>query len=396
MKFKLLPILLSLMSICLSQAQFVDQFDGTLMAHPGKTPPGWTVASGDGNVSIRFIQQDSFASIFVDASEDKRNIWWAVIRGQVTGLDMKKLIEPENELRVEARIRVSHAPRRVNLHFNHQRTTDFHSHLMEYDIPDTNGWHVISMTTRDFDVQEDDKIHVQMALMDWGLGKYRVDVDYISVDVVNEDMVNRDKGYKLLYHPPVPDPAVFGKHLRADQDAIIDLAYPDMNFNRWNALNDTGSVTLLTVSSTQIVLLRWDFSELKGKNIKGSGLLELTSYAIQRAPEYEKDFGMVRITEILDGDEHWEQEKVTYHSFCMNLPFEKVLNPQMVIDYPLAEKRGQKSLFTISEPVLQRLLDGKSKGLAIRPLGAVVASFYAMEDKDGKFAPVLHFNLVGE
>ena len=49
-------------------------------------------------------------------------------------------------------------------------------------------------------------------------------------------------------------------------------------------------------------------------------------------------------------------------------------------------------MFTISEPVLQRLLDGTTKGLAIRPLGAVVASFYSMEYKGGKYAPVLHFN----
>jgi hypothetical protein len=102
---------------------------------------------------------------------------------------------------------------------------------------------------------------------------------------------------------------------------------------------------------------------------------------------------MVRITEILDGYESWEQEKVTYRSFCMDLPFKRVFNQQMVIDYPVAEQRGQKSLFTISEPVLQRLLDGTTKGLAIRPLGAVVASFYSMENKDGKYAPVLHFNV---
>jgi hypothetical protein len=184
MKLTLLLILSSLMTIFLSKAQFVDQFDDTLKEHWGKTPPGWSVAAGDGNVSISFIQQEGFASILVDASQDKRNIWWAIIRGQVSGLNMKKLIEPENELRVEARIKVSHAPRRVNLHFNHQRTTDFHSHLMEYDIPDTNNWHIISMTTRDFGVRENDKINVQMALMDWGLGKYRVDVDYLSVDVV--------------------------------------------------------------------------------------------------------------------------------------------------------------------------------------------------------------------
>jgi hypothetical protein len=39
------------------------------------------------------------------------------------------------------------------------------------------------------------------------------------------------------------------------------------------------------------------------------------------------------------------------------------------------------------------MLDGRTLGLAIRPLGAVNASFYSMENQEGKFAPVLRFNL---
>ena len=84
MKLTLLLILSGLMTICQSKAQFVDKFDGNLKEHRGETPPGWSVASGDGNVSISFIQQEGFASILVDASQDKRNIWWAIIRVQVS------------------------------------------------------------------------------------------------------------------------------------------------------------------------------------------------------------------------------------------------------------------------------------------------------------------------
>jgi hypothetical protein len=43
--------------------------------------------------------------------------------------------------------------------------------------------------------------------------------------------------------------------------------------------------------------------------------------------------------------------------------------------------------------VLQRLLDGRTLGLAIRPLGPVDASFYASEFENGRLAPRLHFNL---
>jgi len=393
LKPALLFILFLVLSIYPSQGQFIDHFNDPSKKQLGETPKGWGVASGDGNVTIQFIQQDGYASILVDATEDQRNIWWAIIRCQVTGLDMKKLVDVENELRVEARIKVSHAPRRVNLHFNHQRTTDFHSHLMEYDISDTTNWHIISMTTRDFDVRMDDKINVQMALMDWGNERYRIDVDYVSVDVVNKNMAGQDKGNKMPYHPPVPDPSVFKHHLKVNQDAMVDLEYPDLNFNNWISISDQETSTLLTVSGTQIVLLRWDLSEFKGKNIEGAGLLELTTYAVQRSPEYEKDFGMVRITEILDGDHSWKQEKVTYHSFCGDLPVERILNPQMIIDYPVAETRGQKTLFTISEPVLQRLMDGTTKGLAIRSLGAVIASFYSMENAGVYYGPVLHFNV---
>jgi hypothetical protein len=41
---------------------------------------------------------------------------------------------------------------------------------------------------------------------------------------------------------------------------------------------------------------------------------------------------------------------------------------------------------------MQRLLEGKTKGLVIRPLGALVTSFYASEDKTNNDCPKLHFN----
>jgi hypothetical protein len=38
------------------------------------------------------------------------------------------------------------------------------------------------------------------------------------------------------------------------------------------------------------------------------------------------------------------------------------------------------------------MLDGRTVGLAIKPLGAVNAAFYAMESYNGKHTPVLHFS----
>ena len=65
----------------------------------------------------------------------------------------------------------------------------------------------------------------------------------------------------------------------------------------------------------------------------------------------------------------------------------------MIYDFDVLVDSGGKNYATISKPVLQRLLDGKTKGLLIRPLGAMDASFYASENKMGN-GPKLHFNVV--
>ncbi|MFC2124029.1 hypothetical protein ACFLU5_04385 [Bacteroidota bacterium] len=383
------PIVFCLFILHHSSAQFIDNFDG-------QTTPienGWRYNTGDGSATMNLIQGDGHVTLVVDATNDKRNIWWALVAHQVQDLNMKNLVKPDFELRAEARIKVSHAPRRVNLHFNHSRTTDYHSHLMEYDIPDTVNWHTISFTTHDFDVQPGDQVNAQMALMDWGQSIYRIDIDYFKVDVVNRNKIGKDLGTQIPYHPPVVDPDIYSYHIPVSQDAIVDLMYPDMNFNNWQILEDDVNIPILSVSTSQVVLLKWDFSEHKGKKVTKSGLLELTTHSLQRSPEYKKDFGMIRVVEILAGDAQWDQESVTWDSFCEDQSLEKVLNTQMVIDYEVNGVKGGKSFFTITYPVLQRLIDGKTLGLAIRPLGAVNASFYASEFQKGNLSPKLHFDI---
>jgi hypothetical protein len=65
----------------------------------------------------------------------------------------------------------------------------------------------------------------------------------------------------------------------------------------------------------------------------------------------------------------------------------------MIIDIEVTPGRGHKNFMTISKPVLQRLLEGKTLGLALRPLGAVNASFYAKESTVEDFKPKLHINI---
>jgi hypothetical protein len=387
-------LLISFLLFSKISAQFVDDFNIESFNLDSTAMNGWWYYTGDGSASMKFLPMDGHASIFVDATKDQRNIWWALIRRYVSeNFKLSKLSQPNYELRIETRIRVSHAPRRVNLHLNTQRTTDFHSHLMEFDIPDTLNWHIISMTTHKFDTRPGDRVYGQLALMDWGLTKYRVDMDYFKVDIVNVDSVGPDKGVQVPYHPPVPDIDIFAHHIPVNQDAMIDLEYPDMNFNNWSIHHEGEKINLLTVSNTQFIIMHWDMSKFTDTQVKGSGLLELKTYSLQGSFPKQKDWGMIRIVEILSGDSDWDQKTVTCHTFTQGEPLEKVLNSQMIIDVNVAEGRDSTNLITISHPVLQRLIDGKTLGLAILPLGAVNASFYSMENKAEKFTPKLHFNL---
>ncbi len=378
-----------------AHAQFLDDFNGSSIQADPQARDGWTFRTGDGTATMTFQQGgDGYASIRVDATTDRRGIWWALIRHKVSEhMDLQQLARPEMELRIETRIRVSHAPRRVNLHLNTQRTTDFHSHLMEFDIPDSDTWHTISMTTRDFPVLPGDTVFGQMALIDWGLEKYQVDVDYFKVDVVDITRAGPDKGAAVPYHPPVPDPKTFRYAAPVVQDAVIDLENPDVNLNNWYVQDGSAKKRILTVNGTQYVILRFDLSAWSGKQVSDHGLLELTTHSVQKTSDPIKDFGIVRVVEIMGGDPAWDQKTVTADSLRRGQPITRVLNTQMIIDWPITEGDGGKTYFTISRPVLQRLIDGRTLGIAIKPLGSIGASFYALEEDDGRAAARLMFNV---
>lgn len=377
-----------------SSAQFLDNFDGSSIQLDPDANDGWAFFTGDGSATMDFRQINDYASIFVDAGKDQHGIWWALIRRCISNnMDLNLLTKPEHEFRIETRIRVSHAPRRVNLHLNTQRTIDFHSHLMEFDIPDTANWHTISLTTDHFDARSGDSVYGQLALMDWGLEKYRVDVDYFKVDIVRVDTIGPDKGIQVPYRPPIPDVRTFNQQVVVTQDCIIDLQYPDINFNDWSVVEDEERINLITISGTQIIILRWDFKKMLGKQAIGSGLLELTTFSAQHSADHKKDFGMLRVCEIVGGDKSWDQKKVTLTSFCHGQPLMKVINSQMIIDIDVSEKQGDKTFITISNPVLQRLIDGTTLGIAIRPLGAISASFYSTEYNGGSRGARLFLNI---
>src|SRR6266487_6315510 len=258
------------LSVVLAQAQFIDNFDCPTVQLDPEGIKGWLFRPGDGTATMDFRQGgDGYASIVVDATTDKRGIWWALIERKVSDrMDLSLMQKPGHEFRIEARIRVSHAPRRVNLQVATQRVTDYDANLMEYDIPDTTNWHVISMTTHGFDGRPGDTVFGHMALMDWGLEKYRVDVDYIKVDMVDPVTAGPDKGDPIPYHPPVADPKGFSQKIPVVADSSIDIENTDVNSNDWYVQDATGKkINLLTVDETHYVILRWDLRKFVGKKV---------------------------------------------------------------------------------------------------------------------------------
>jgi len=380
----------------LAHAQFVDNFDGPTVALDPEGNHGWLFLAGDGTATMDLRQGGpGYASVFVDATTDKRGIWWALIERKLSGkLDLSLLKTPSYEVRIEARVKSSHAPRRINLQLATQRTTDDYSQLMEYDIPTANTWYTFSLTTNHFDAVPGDTVIAHLALMDWGLEKYELDIDYIKVDVVNVGNVGPDKGEAVPYHPPVADYKKLHQVVPVAQDSMIDLENTEVNLNDWQAQDGTGkAVNVLTVDGSHYVILRWDLRAFGGSKVADHGLLELTTWTLQLKAHALKDFGLVRVVEILGGDPNWDQRTVTTDSFCHYERLDRVLNTQMIIDWPITAGDGGKTYLTIGKPVLQRMIDGKTLGIAIKPLGAISASFYSMENEAGKNAARLYFDL---
>ena len=391
----LILTILLLFTASTSYSQFRDDFND-------KNINGWFFFTGDGNITMDLVQMHDFARINIDATKDKNNIWWTVIKRDITEfIDLNKLKDPSYELRVEAKVRVSDAPKRVNFMINTQRTVDYHKQLMEYEIPDTSGWHVISFTTHDFDAIPGDTVYVQFCATDWGWGKYYVDLDYYHAEVINVDEAGPNKGIAIPYHPPIPHVNTFQNHPNVGNDCLINSDYPKINFNDWHVKEKDGNKSVLTINEDQWAILNWDLTQFKNMKAVSAGLLELTTQSVPNGGNYieaygkdfGEEFGKVRVIEIFGGDPVWNENDVTYNSFMQGETYPEVFNTQMVYDFDVNEERDGKNFITISQPVLQRMIDGKTKGLMIRPLGTIDASFYASENENKAVSPKLHFNI---
>ena len=371
--------------------QFLDNFDTDSRAD-------YLLLTGDGDPTMDLTARDGHGIMTIDARADRHNVWYTILKRDVSKeVDLSKLQSEEYELRLEARVRISDAPRRVNFMVVTNRTTDFHEHLREFDIADTTDWHTISFLTRDLDVAPGDTLYVQFCATDFGPDRYTVELDYFRADVVRAADAPAEEGEPLAYHPAVPDLATFANVLAPAAAAVIAPEYPEVNFRDWSALEGDEPVPVLGVSRGQFAVLRWDLGEDAGAKASGAGILELTTQSLTTGGDYRaayggqlgEEFPKVRVIEITGGTEDWTGETVTYGSFLRADGSEPV-NPQMVFDVPVTAERGGKTYVTLSRPVLQRLLDGKTRGLIIKPLGLINANFY----RDGmETAPKLYFNL---
>jgi hypothetical protein len=395
-KRQMLIMIMVFLAAANCQAQFMDNFDGNKIE-------SWFFFTGDGNAKMDFIPMNGFARIVIDGTTDRDNVYWTLIKRDVTSyLNLRKLEDTDYQLRVEARVRVHSAPRRLNFMINTNRTTNFHIDLMEYDIPDTTDWHVISMTTKKFDTHPGDTVYIQLCATDYGLGKYFIDLDYYRADIVNVKEAGPDKGELVPYHPPIEEVGSFTNHQVVSQDCLVNTEYSDVNFNNWGIKEKAGNVKTLTINANQWAILRWNFKKFAKAKVDKAGLLELTTQSVSMGGEfiraYGKDFGeefgKVRVIEILDGDPEWDQNTVTYNSLTSGKAYSEVFNTQMVYDLDVNKEPDGINYVTISKPVLQRLLNGKTKGLLIRPLGAINASFYTSENETESNKPKLHFSVV--
>ena len=366
---------------------FVEDFSSSALTN-------WSVATGSGdlaaNSTVTLTQQDGIGLFRIDATMDRRNIWWAVMKCEITGsIDRSMLGKPDKAIRIEAKVRLP-KPRRFNMSLNHTRTTDYHDDLAEFDIDDSD-WHIVSYTNNEFGAEPDDRVFMQLAVMDAGREVITVEVDYIKVTIVNAATAAPDLGDPLPYRPPLDGPEAFAHSLPVNEDAIIDSEYPWINFSKWHDAS-ADSKPLLSVSGTQTSILRWDFSKFAGKKPIGWGLLVLTTHNVHYMPSDLEEFGYLRLVEIKDGDSAWTRDKVTYESLSGGKPVSEVIHPQLIMDTPPELKQGAKTIIPVSPAVMKRLLSGKTKGLAIYSQGALNASFASSEAIDLNDRPTLFLN----
>lgn len=373
-----------------ASADFLEDFSGKTLALDPAMKTGWGTLTGSGEATVSLTQKNHHGLMTVDARKDRRNIYWALIKRAVTkDIDMAALVKPGHALRVEMKLRLSDAPRRVHFQINTNRTTDFHANLREFDIGDT-GWHTIAWTNTGLDVKPGDDVFFTLGMTDMGRAVYTAEIEYVKASVVETP---NDLGSPLPYRPRLPEK--FAHTMTVAEDAIIDSAYPWVNLKDWTELStDEGTlgVHVNAISGSQITVLKFDFSAVKGKKADGWGVLELTTATAGWAATNLEEFGYIRAVEIKNTAPDFKRDSVTWDSFFGGKPMLDVLNGQLFFDIQPALQRSGKTVIEINPAVMQRLIDGTSRGIALYGQGALNFSFASSQAPGEGSRPALRFN----
>jgi hypothetical protein len=387
-------IILSIGNLCLffsANGQYFQDFNETKNNFAENNMPGWATRTGDGEIIFQQRYTGNSVILKIDPHTDIQNIWYAFIHQDISAsIDVNQLHSPEYELRMEARVKISHAPRRVNMYLSE---LDNGGYLREFDIPEADKWHTISMVTDTFIPAKGRPIMTQISLMDWGISDiYCLEVDYIKVDLVNRNGVYPEYGFPLMYRPPIEAPEAFEKAFIVSKSISLDTVWSDLNLNSIRCIED--SIRLLQINPSGFFILTWDFSSLSDQEVAmaGSGQLDLFTYQIIRLSNSPKDFGEIRVCEIYGDKQNWDINLLNYNQFLDDQQLDNRINTQTIMDTKPSELRAAKTTINISKPVIDRLLSGRTIGLAIMPLGYISASFYSDDLSDR--APVLRFHQI--
>ncbi|HUO98041.1 MAG TPA: hypothetical protein VMU01_05205 [Rhizomicrobium sp.] len=382
-----------------ASAAFVETFKEKTLPLDKTGVNGWMTLTGSGQATVKLFNRNGRGVMEVDGRGDRRNIYWAIVKHDVTAdIDMNALFKPGHAIRMEAKVRISEAPRRVHFQLNTNRTTDYDANLREFDLADTN-WHVLTWTRQpgsDLDVKPGDHVAVTFGVTDMGRAVYACEFEYIKAEVVDTATAGPDKGMPLVYRPPIAPLDSFKNAVEVKEDATFDAAYPWVNYGAWSNMSDpegSQGVEILSATGTQTIILRWDLSAFKGREPDGWGVVALTTDHIEWAPTNQEEFGFLRAVEIKGGDPAWDRKTVTRDSFMQGKPELDVFNGQLIVDAAPAIHRGETTLFRINPAVMARLISGETKGIAIYPQGAVNASFASSQSPNPQYRPRLYFNL---
>lgn len=177
--------------------------------------------------------------------------------------------------------------------------------------------------------------------------------------------------------------------LSATQDALIDSAWPSVNFANWSV---SSGEPVLTLAGTQTALLQWNFQEVADYIITGDGTLEIYTHSTIHLSVSEAMLPVVRARAI-SNTASWAEATVTYTSFVGGGDLDSVLSESSVGEATPTRHRLARTVVSIPEATLLSLQDGSAAGLALEVSGPISLSVFSREAYGGLYAARLTFNV---